>query len=62
MLGAGHQWSGGGGGWPMGAHVRGNFFLLGSSTDGTEKKESTYGGRWALGACGRGGRSDNLDS
>jgi hypothetical protein len=26
-----------------------------------EKKESTYGGRWALGARGRGGRSDNLD-
>jgi len=38
------------------------FFSLGSSTDVTEKKESTYGGRWALGAAGQEKISDNLDS
>jgi hypothetical protein len=47
----------------MGAHGRGFFvFSLGSSTDVTEKKESTYGGRWALGAAGQEKLSDNLDS
>jgi hypothetical protein len=62
LLGAGHQWARPKKGCPMGAHGRGIFFSLGSSTDVTEKKESTYGGRWALGAAGQEKLSDNLDS
>jgi len=47
LLGAGHQWTGGKKGCPMGPHGRGNLLLLGGSMDVTEKKESTHGGRWA---------------
>jgi len=50
LLGAGHQWA------PMGEV----FFLLGSSTDVTEKKRKHI--RWALGAAGQEKLSDHLDS
>jgi hypothetical protein len=46
----------------MGARGRAKFLLLGGSTDVTEKKESTHGGSWALGATGQAKISDNLGS